>query len=101
GKGKKLRDGKDISIFCSGIEVAESMKAAEELAKEGIQADVIIHFHERGQKFLHNHARSDDSEFHSCLHLCFLIRCRTRLRYLFLVRKCRMKTYRQMIKAST
>ncbi|HBE08492.1 MAG: transketolase family protein [Lachnospiraceae bacterium] len=41
GKGKKLRDGKDISIFCSGIEVAESMKAAEELAKEGIQADVI------------------------------------------------------------
>lgn len=41
GKGKKLRDGSDVSIFASGIEVAEAMKAAEELSKEGIEADVI------------------------------------------------------------
>jgi transketolase len=41
GKGKKLRDGKDVSIFASGIEVAEAMKAAEELEKQGIEADVI------------------------------------------------------------
>lgn len=41
GKGKKLRDGKDVSIFASGIEVAEAMKAAEELEKQGVEADVI------------------------------------------------------------
>ncbi|MDD6351504.1 MAG: transketolase C-terminal domain-containing protein [Lachnospiraceae bacterium] len=41
GKGKKLRDGQDVSIFASGIEVTEAMKAAEELEKQGIEADVI------------------------------------------------------------
>ena len=41
GKGKLMREGKDVSIFCSGIEVAEAMEAAEKLAKEGIEAEVI------------------------------------------------------------
>lgn len=41
GKGKKIRDGKDVSIFASGIEVAEALKAADLLAGKGIQADVI------------------------------------------------------------
>ena len=41
GKGKKLLDGKDVSIFATGIEVAEAMIAAEELKKDGISAEVI------------------------------------------------------------
>lgn len=41
GKGITLRDGKDITIVASGLTVTESLQAAEELAKEGIDARVI------------------------------------------------------------
>ena len=41
GKGVKLRDGKDISIIASGLMVAEAIAAAETLAAEGIDAEVI------------------------------------------------------------
>ncbi len=41
GKGVTLRDGKDITIVASGLTVSESLKAAEELAAEGIDARVI------------------------------------------------------------
>lgn len=40
GKAAKLRDGKDATIFSTGICVAESLKAAEMLAAEGIDAAV-------------------------------------------------------------
>lgn len=36
-----LRQGKDVSIFASGIMVAEALKAAQELKVQGIQAEVI------------------------------------------------------------
>ncbi len=41
GKGKVLREGDDLTIFASGIMVAESLKAADRLAIEGIDAAVI------------------------------------------------------------
>lgn len=41
GKGITLRDGKDVTIVASGLTVSESVAAAEELAKEGIDARVI------------------------------------------------------------
>ena len=41
GKGNTLRDGKDITIIATGIMVSEAMKAAEELALEGIDCRVI------------------------------------------------------------
>ncbi len=41
GKGVKLRDGKDVTIVATGLLVYEALAAAEELAKEGIQAGVI------------------------------------------------------------
>ena len=41
GKGNTLRDGKDITIIATGIMVSEAMTAAEELAREGIDARVI------------------------------------------------------------
>lgn len=41
GKGKVLREGKDITLIASGIMVAESLKAAEILAEQGIEASVI------------------------------------------------------------
>ena len=41
GKGVKLRDGKDVTIVATGICVAEAIKAAEELEKEGISAEII------------------------------------------------------------
>ena len=41
GKGVKLRDGKDVTIVATGICVAEALKAAEELEKEGISAEII------------------------------------------------------------
>lgn len=40
GKAAKLRDGKDVTIFATGICVAEALKAAELLAGEGISAAV-------------------------------------------------------------
>lgn len=40
GKAAKIRDGKDVTIFATGICVAEAVKAAEMLEKEGISAAV-------------------------------------------------------------
>ena len=40
-KSKKIKDGKDISIFCSGIMVQESIKAAKILESQGINAEII------------------------------------------------------------
>ncbi len=41
GKGVTLRDGKDVTIVATGLVVREAVIAAEELAKEGIDARVI------------------------------------------------------------
>ncbi|NBI63340.1 transketolase family protein [Clostridiales bacterium] len=41
GKGNCLRDGSDVTIVATGIMVSEAMTAAEDLAKEGIDARVI------------------------------------------------------------
>lgn len=41
GKGITVKEGKDITIIASGIMVAESLKAAELLEKEGISAKVV------------------------------------------------------------
>ncbi len=40
-KADKLKEGKDLTIFASGIMVEKSLKAAEELKNEGIDAEVI------------------------------------------------------------
>ena len=40
-KAKTIKEGKDISIFCSGIMVDETLKANEILEKEGINAEII------------------------------------------------------------
>ena len=41
GKANVLREGKDITIISYSFMVHEAMKAAEELAKEGIDCEVI------------------------------------------------------------
>ena len=41
GKGEVLRDGTDVAIIANGLMVAEALSAAEELAKDGIEAMVI------------------------------------------------------------
>ena len=41
GKGVLLKDGTDLTIFATGLEVAESLKAAEMLADKGINARVV------------------------------------------------------------
>ena len=41
GKGVALRKGKDITIFATGLCVSETLKAAETLAADGIDAQVI------------------------------------------------------------
>lgn len=41
GKGNVFREGSDIAIFAHGIQVYESLKAAELLKKDGIDAAVI------------------------------------------------------------
>lgn len=41
GKGITLREGADVTIIATGLEVAESLAAAEKLAADGIQAKVI------------------------------------------------------------
>ncbi|PLR76753.1 transketolase [Bacillus sp. V3-13] len=43
-KGKVLREGKDVTIIASGIMVAESLQAADELLAGGIEATVIDMF---------------------------------------------------------
>ncbi len=41
GKAKVLRDGPDVALLASGILVAEALKAAEALARQGIEARVV------------------------------------------------------------
>jgi len=41
GKGIVLREGKDLTIIATGLEVSESLEAAEMLAADGIEAKVI------------------------------------------------------------
>ncbi|MFY9442123.1 MAG: transketolase family protein [Tepidanaerobacteraceae bacterium] len=41
GKGKVLREGSDVAIIATGIMVAEALRAAEILEKEGINAMVV------------------------------------------------------------
>lgn len=41
GKGETLRQGSDVALLANGLETAEALKAAEQLAAEGIQARVI------------------------------------------------------------
>lgn len=44
GKGKVLREGNDVTLIASGIEVVEALKAADILAEEGIEATVVDMF---------------------------------------------------------
>lgn len=41
GKGTMLKEGKDVTIICSGIMVPEAIKALDTLKAEGIDAEVI------------------------------------------------------------
>ena len=41
GKGEVVKDGKDVAIIANGLLVYEAIQAAEELAKDGINAMVI------------------------------------------------------------
>lgn len=41
GKAKVIKEGKDVTIFCSGIEVKESVEAEKILAEKGISAGVV------------------------------------------------------------
>lgn len=41
GKGTLLREGKDVTIVATGLCVASAIEAAELLAREGIDAEVI------------------------------------------------------------
>lgn len=41
GKGVVLREGKDVTIFATGLEVAETLIAADKLEAEGISVKVI------------------------------------------------------------
>lgn len=41
GKGIVLREGTDLSIIATGLEVNEALQAAEMLAKDGVNAEVI------------------------------------------------------------
>lgn len=43
-KADKLRSGKDLSIFVSGLSTADCLKAADSLSKENISAE-LINFH--------------------------------------------------------
>lgn len=41
GKGIALKEGTDVTIFATGLEVSESLEAAKMLEKDGISAEVI------------------------------------------------------------
>lgn len=41
GKAIKVRDGKDLTIIANGLMVAPALEAAEQLAKQGVQARVL------------------------------------------------------------
>lgn len=44
GRAYVLREGTDVTIVANGVEVAQAIAAAEELAKEGVSAEVIDAF---------------------------------------------------------
>lgn len=44
GKGKIVREGKDATVIACGLMVGHALKAAEELAKEGIEIRVVDMF---------------------------------------------------------
>ena len=44
GRAYVLREGGDVTIVACGVEVEQALKAAEELADEGVQAEVIDAF---------------------------------------------------------
>lgn len=41
GKGVVLREGKDVTLFTSGVLVADTLRAAEQLEKQGVSAKVV------------------------------------------------------------
>ena len=41
GKGITLREGKDLTIVATGLEVQSALEAAEKLAADGVSAEVI------------------------------------------------------------
>ena len=41
GKGVVLKEGKDVTIFATGLEVKETMEAEKMLAADGIDAEII------------------------------------------------------------
>lgn len=41
GKGNILKEGKDVTIFATGLCVSESLAAAEMLASDGIEAEIV------------------------------------------------------------
>jgi transketolase len=41
GKGKQLRQGHDVSLFGTGVMTSLCLKAADELAQDGIEAEVV------------------------------------------------------------
>ncbi len=41
GKGTVLKEGSDVTVFATGLEVSEALEAAEMLEKEGISAEVV------------------------------------------------------------
>ncbi len=41
GKGVVLREGRDVTLIATGLEVSETLAAAEKLAADGIEAKVI------------------------------------------------------------
>ena len=41
GKGKVMRDGTDVTVIATGLEVAEAMSAAETLQAEGVSVRVV------------------------------------------------------------
>ncbi len=44
GKAYVLREGTDVTIIANGVEIDEALKAAEQLAAEGVSAEVIDAF---------------------------------------------------------
>ncbi len=42
GKANILREGSDVALFACGIMVAEALDCAEALAKQGVEACVVI-----------------------------------------------------------
>ncbi len=41
GKGKIVKDGKDITVVATGVQVGKAVEAAEKMAEEGVSVEVI------------------------------------------------------------